>query len=112
MYLYIFENSYPAAALNLCPAFIGPGKILVIPKAPMKNALITHEASVIFSFHTVGSFTLIKNRYGANVDELAIKYLGIRVFDDGFFVSDKDLLLFTLKYQGLTSEKVVDFPLI
>ena len=108
MYLYIFEHDFIGAGLG----YPGPGKILVLPKAPMWNALITQQADVIFSFHTIGLLKIMKNRNGDSVDKLATKYLGIRVFDDGFFISDKDLLIFTLKYQGLTSEKVVDFPLI
>ena len=110
MYLYVFEQNILGPLSSL-----GPGKILVLPKAPMRNALITHEASVIFSFwEKEGCFKLLKSRFYRedNMHELATKFLGIRLFDDGFFVSDKDFLIFTLKYQGLTTEKVVDFPLI
>ena len=108
MYLFIFERELIDGKVG----YPGPGKILILPKAPMQNALIIQNASVIFSFHSTGLLKLMKNRYGEGVDQLAEKYLGIRTFDDGFFISDKDLLIFTLKYQGLTEEKVVAFPLI
>lgn len=102
MYLYIFDNT--------------PGKILLLPKAPMRNSQLTHRASVILSFHIKGGLIkVIKNRYGGDsypVDKLAEKYLGIRLFDDGFFISDKDLMIFTLKYSNVQDEKLLDFPLI
>lgn len=109
MYLFIFDHDFIDGRFG----YPGPGRILILPKAPMQNALITYEASVIFSFwEKGGQFKLIKNRYGDSVDKLSTKFLGIRLFDDGFFVSDKDLAFFLLKYQGLSEEKVVDFPLI
>lgn len=108
MYFYIFEHSFDYTS-NL-PAV---DQILFLPKAPLLGDMMTTHASVVFSYNTKGTqFKLMKNRFGYSIDILALKYLGIRLFDDGFFVSDKELLLFTLKYQGLTEEKALNFPLI
>lgn len=99
--MYIFENS--------------PGKIHIYPRSPLIGVKMIYEASIILSFREVGQIKIIKNRFGGNdcpVDKIAEKYIGVRLFDDGFFVSDKDLLIFIMKYSNLTEEKVVDFPLI
>lgn len=122
MYIYIFEQLDPddVDGFHQLPLRdpshnTGDCKILLLQKPPLRNGsymTLAHDASIIFSFHSVGLLKLMKTRYVATVGELAEKYLGIRAFEDGFFVSDKELLLFTLKYQGLSNEKLLDFPLI
>ncbi|HET8688468.1 MAG TPA: hypothetical protein VFM18_17795 [Methanosarcina sp.] len=40
------------------------------------------------------------------------KCIGVRLFDDGFFVSDADKTLFLLKFQGLSEEMVFENSLL
>jgi hypothetical protein len=103
MYFYIFDTNKPI--------------INILPKAPMKGYLLTERAHIILSFNfNTQRFSIMKNRLGGkaftDVHHLALWYLGIRLFDDGFFISDKEKMIFLLKYQWLITEKVVDFPLI
>lgn len=90
-------------------------QICVLPDAPRMNSVFTSEAHVIIAYNEDhNKFAMIKNRFGftAEPDKAALKWLGIRLFDDGFWVSDKEKMLFLLKYSGLRTKIVVDFPLI
>ena len=98
MYFYIFSR---------------PEKIVFLPKAPSIGSQITQTATAIISYHPKGEqFRIIKNRYGTPINKIAEKYLGIRLFDDGFFISDQEKMLFILKYSGLQHEKDLDIPII
>lgn len=81
------------------------------------NPKLTYNASIIFSWHRITKkFVIVKSRYtepvSTSVGFLTEKYLGIQTTIDGQFASEAELMLFLLKYEGLTEEKAVSLPII
>lgn len=112
MYFYILDPS--SSKIDIIPEVADDPT-----KAPWKPNSLSYVAHVIIAYSEKRErFGVVKNRFGnvgmafSDVHHLAEEYLGIRLWEEGFFISDKEKMLFLLKYSGLTSHTLVDFPLI
>lgn len=97
--------------------------ITIAPLDPKVKPWIPNWAAYVVSFHAEhGLFRMMSprpdrstfaGRYAAekNMEHFA-SIIGVRLFDDGFFVSFKDKMLFLLKYQGISKSTKVTAPLI
>lgn len=97
MYFYITDTDSEEIRIY-------PGNTLTLVGLPKARLIIYYNEK-----HE--KFSVVQDRY-ADITPVVFICLGIRVFSDGFFVSDKDKTLFLLKYQGVSEGSIVKPPLI